>query len=153
VTDREDWHNGSEWTANFTLSSVTKVMTERRNQSKWRKFKTNFILLLIAGLLLVSYNASTAEKNSNPLSPVRVSADKARLNIGDVTSRLPLRFEPNLGRNNEKVKFFSRGSGYGLFLTASEAVFVLRKNERVSEKKEPLNNDVSVPDSSLRSRH
>ncbi len=153
MTDREDWHNGSEWTANFTLSSVTKVMTERRNQSRWRKFKTNFILLLIAGLLLVSYNASTAEKNSNPLPPVRVSADKARLDLRKVTSSLPLRFEPNLGRSNEKVKFFSRGSGYGLFLTASEAVFVLRKNERVSEKKEPLNNDVSVPDSSLRSRH
>src|SRR5207247_8388691 len=90
---------------------------------------------------------------SKPSPPVRISADKARPDLRKVTSSLPLRFEPNLGRSNEKVKFFSRGSGYGLFLTASEAVFVLRKNERVSEKKEPLNNDVSVPDSSLRSRH
>src|SRR2546425_5643879 len=113
-------------------------MSERRNQSKWRKLKTNFILLLIASLLLVSYNASTAEKTGNLRPPARVSADKARVAIHKVTSRLPLRFEPNVGRSNEKVKFISRGSGYGLFLTASEAVFVLRENERVSEKKEPL---------------
>src|SRR5207247_3391815 len=92
------------------------------------------------------------KKNSNPRSPVRVSTDKG-LDIRKVTSRLPLRFEPNLGRSSEKVKFILRGNGYGLFLTASEAVFVLPKNERVSEKKEPLNDDLSVSDSSLRSRN
>jgi hypothetical protein len=47
-------------------------------------------------------------------------------------SRLPLRFEPNLGQSEPRVLFLARGSGYGLYLTAEEAVMVLRRGERVS---------------------
>jgi hypothetical protein len=41
--------------------------------------------------------------------------------------RLPLSFEANHGQTDGKVKFLSRGSGYNLFLTATEAVLSLRK--------------------------
>ena len=40
--------------------------------------------------------------------------------------QLPLSFEINQGQTDDEVKFFSRGSGYTLFLTASEAVLSLR---------------------------
>jgi uncharacterized repeat protein (TIGR01451 family) len=40
--------------------------------------------------------------------------------------RLPLRFEPNEGQTDPRVKFLARGSGYGLFLTSDEAVLALR---------------------------
>jgi Beta-propeller repeat/Domain of unknown function DUF11 len=42
------------------------------------------------------------------------------------TISLPLFFEPNLGQTDPQVKFLARGSGYGLFLTADEAVLELQ---------------------------
>ena len=41
-------------------------------------------------------------------------------------ARLPLSFEANQGQTDGAVKFVSRGSGYTLFLTGSEAVLLLR---------------------------
>src|SRR5689334_22226537 len=40
--------------------------------------------------------------------------------------KLPLSFEVNQGQTNKQVKFLSRGAGYALFLTPSEAVLTLR---------------------------
>ena len=37
----------------------------------------------------------------------------------------PLHFEPNHGQTREDVKFLSRGPGYGVYLTANEAVLAL----------------------------
>ena len=39
---------------------------------------------------------------------------------------LPMFFEPNQGQSAAQVKFLARGSGYGLFLTADEAVLQLQ---------------------------
>jgi uncharacterized repeat protein (TIGR01451 family) len=41
---------------------------------------------------------------------------------------LPLFFEPNLGQTDPQVKFLARGGGYGLFLTADEAVLELQSS-------------------------
>src|SRR6266852_6135837 len=41
--------------------------------------------------------------------------------------KLPLRFEANQGQADLRVKFLSRGSGYTLFLTSTEAVLALQK--------------------------
>jgi len=41
--------------------------------------------------------------------------------------RLPLSFEANTGQADKSVKFLSRGSGYGLYLTGAEAVLALQK--------------------------
>jgi beta-propeller repeat-containing protein/uncharacterized protein DUF11 len=43
-----------------------------------------------------------------------------------LTVSLPLFFEPNLGQTDPQVKFLARGGGYGLFLTADEAVLELQ---------------------------
>jgi len=40
---------------------------------------------------------------------------------------LPLFFEPNQGQTDSQVKFLARGTGYGLFLTANEAVLELQR--------------------------
>jgi hypothetical protein len=48
---------------------------------------------------------------------------KAQL-AGDF-GKLPLSFEANAGQTDGRVKFFSRGSGYGLYLTSDEAVLAL----------------------------
>lgn len=39
---------------------------------------------------------------------------------------MPLFFEPNQGQTDSQVKFMARGSGYGIFLTANEAVLKLQ---------------------------
>jgi hypothetical protein len=40
--------------------------------------------------------------------------------------KLPLSFEANRGQADDQIKFLSRGSGYSLFLTATEAIFRMR---------------------------
>lgn len=46
---------------------------------------------------------------------------------GDSYSKLPLSFEANRGQTDPQVKFLSRGPGYALFLTVTEAVLTLRE--------------------------
>lgn len=52
--------------------------------------------------------------------------DAAKSRALEAYGKLPLNFEPNLGQADERVKFLSRGKGYTLFLTATEAVLTLR---------------------------
>jgi uncharacterized protein (TIGR03437 family) len=49
-------------------------------------------------------------------------------------TRLPLRFEQNVGQTNGEVQFLARGQGYNLFLTATEAVLTFKRNENGPEK-------------------
>ncbi|MBI2816754.1 MAG: SBBP repeat-containing protein [Acidobacteria bacterium] len=53
----------------------------------------------------------------------------AQPKIVDVVNKLPLAFEANRGQTNPAVKFLSRGAGYNLFLTSTEAVLVLRAQQ------------------------
>jgi hypothetical protein len=46
--------------------------------------------------------------------------------VADAYGKLPLSFESNQGQSDAQVKFLSRGSGYTLFLTSSEAVLLLQ---------------------------
>ena len=56
---------------------------------------------------------------------------------GVLTGNLPLSFEPNRGQTDSQVRFFSRGPGYNVFLTPTEAVFALRRES-------DLQNDAAV---------
>ncbi len=49
---------------------------------------------------------------------------------------LPLSFEANQGQTDGQVKFLSRGKGYGLFLTGSEAVLTLSPGKQKAKGKE-----------------
>ncbi len=60
-----------------------------------------------------------------------------RARITDAFVKLPLRFEANKGQSDEKVKFLSRGSGYTLFLTSTEAVLSLNRPEGAGDKSSP----------------
>lgn len=42
--------------------------------------------------------------------------------VSQAYGKLPLSFEANRGQVNDRVKFLSRGNGYSLFLTSTEAV-------------------------------
>ncbi len=75
---------------------------------------------------------------SNATSPKGSTSPGIAERYGD----LPLRFEPNEGQTDQRVKFLSRGPGYDLFLTATGAVLTLRKPQpRVDKFKQPASAD------------
>ena len=54
--------------------------------------------------------------------------------------KIPLSFEPNVGQSDSQVQYIARGSGYSLFLTPSETVFLLKSGSaKISDSsKSPL---------------
>jgi hypothetical protein len=79
------------------------------------------------------------------MSPIVAAQDVADRNskmirhqeVRQAYGKLPLGFEPNDGQVDGQVRFLARGSGYGLFLTATEAVLALQTpagRDRPSER-------------------
>ncbi len=54
--------------------------------------------------------------------------------VSESYGKLPLHFEANHGQTDKDVRFLSRGSGYSLYLTASEAVLVLVKSDAKAQE-------------------
>ncbi len=93
------------------------------------------IFMLVAGFCLFRLDASSAKTGAAGVSVTHpdgavlstgISHPEANLNY----SHLPLVFELNQGQTDPQVKFLARGSGYGLFLTSSEAVLELQSGPR-----------------------
>jgi len=57
-------------------------------------------------------------------------SDEVKAQIFETYGKLPLSFEENYGQTDNQVSFLSKGSGYTLFLTPSEAVFSLKQAEQ-----------------------
>lgn len=60
-------------------------------------------------------------------SPSSETNQQVRAKLFEAYGNLPLSFEANHGQMNSDVEFVSRGNGYSLFLTPTEAVFSLNK--------------------------
>ena len=75
--------------------------------------------------------------HSNP-----VVSNPGNPNIRLAYGQLPMIFEANQGQTDPKVKYLARGSGYGLFLAADEAVLALRSS--VPRSKSPTQDQSSV---------
>jgi beta-propeller repeat-containing protein len=75
--------------------------------------------------------AHTAHRLNNGRSVSRAAApdadQKTKALVSEAYGRLPIKFEANAGQTDAKVKFLSRGAGYNLFLTQSEAALTLRR--------------------------
>jgi hypothetical protein len=70
------------------------------------------------------------------------AAAAAEARVSETYGKLPLHFEANRGQTHGGVRFLARGPGYGLYLTAGEAVLVLtRPNPDV----EPNRHGTQVP--------
>ncbi len=121
-----------------------------------RKKKANFVSLL---LVLGAGQTQTAVAQSSATSTPAAAADAARAAPVSATAsnaRLPMSFEPCFeamcAEAGSQAKYFSRGSGYLLFLTSTEAILdagpskestlpmkLLRSNSRASmEGMDPL---------------
>src|SRR5262245_54044654 len=67
--------------------------------------------------------AGNQHRSSCFTGPVSFATFKA----SEAYGKLPLSFEINRGQADDHIKFLSRGSGYSLYLTDTEAIFQLRK--------------------------
>ena len=80
--------------------------------------------------LASSQSPRASDPAQQPSSPVIAAANHSpRI----AYAKLPMSFEPNLGQSDPRVRFLSRGRGYTLFITPSEAVLSMRspsKNSR-----------------------
>src|SRR3989449_673084 len=78
-------------------------------------------MILLLALALVSCAPAPATRTSTAIP----QATKQQVLVA--YGKLPLSFEANQGQTDPQVKFLSRGSGYTLFLTPTEAVLTLTK--------------------------
>jgi len=91
-----------------------------------RQGRPNGKTAALAWIVILGAVPSGGERASNvPLPP-----DAEQRTIASY-GKLPLHFEPNHGQTDEQVSFLARGSGYALFLTATESVLVLQRGEKV----------------------
>ena len=99
-------------------------------------------LLLLAGTAAIHYGSGAHGLQSAmaPAGPASIAAPFASSHgspdtqqIRTAFAQLPLIFEANQGQTDPRVKFLARGSGYGLFLTADEAVLTLQNGESRKE--------------------
>lgn len=94
--------------------------------SRIRRIVLVVVLAIFASVIFVAAQksedgASPANVADTPLDPAATT--RAAANFGN----LPLSFELNKGQIDQSVKFLSHGTGYDLFLTATEAVLRVNK--------------------------
>lgn len=68
----------------------------------------------------------------NPSPALKKANSGAKVRLSKTYGNLPLAFEANEGQTDEQVKFLSRGSGYSMFLTPTETVLSLSKDDRAT---------------------
>ncbi|MBA3767683.1 MAG: hypothetical protein H0W99_11990, partial [Acidobacteria bacterium] len=82
----------------------------------------------------VATTEPTIHKAIQPIAATASTLTKAdpatQARVNESYGKLPLSFEANHGQTDERVKFLSRGPGYHLFLTSTEAVLTLAASKR-----------------------
>ncbi len=87
--------------------------------------------LVLVGLLVAGFATVGALRSESgvPGAQPGPPAASVRDRIAEDYGRLPLRFEANRGQVDPRVEFVSRGAGYSLFLTPTEAVLSLARGK------------------------
>src|SRR5438132_5365549 len=90
-----------------------------------------------AGLLSAGDKRNHRPKTSEApiLSAPTVDDQQNRFSANEAYGKLPLSFEINEGQTDGWVKFLSRGAGYNLFLTSTQAVLSLERCRGSSDKR------------------
>jgi hypothetical protein len=119
-----------------------KTRTPHRGSKGVTKLRSTLCLSLILVCaftgLIPTRNAISANDERNSSQPKLVASPDEPMtmeSIDETYEKLPLSFEENRGQFDKRVRFFTRGRGYGLFLTADEMVYVLRQKEREKERR------------------
>jgi len=83
--------------------------------------------ILLACVLAVSSTFGPTAVHAAPQSTQNASDKTAQ--VAERYGNLPLSFEANQGQAGSQVKFISRGSGYGVYLTSDQAVLALNREK------------------------
>ena len=83
----------------------------------------------LAALLFFALNGKTSASEETTPREMAAAPPAARTTtkVREAYGQLPLNFEANRGQADESVDFVARGPGYAVALSATEAIFVLRK--------------------------
>jgi hypothetical protein len=104
--------------------------------------------VMAAVLFLLTIHTSAVSnsfaRDHSSMAGANVLDHAARVSVAESYGNLPMRFEVNNGQVDSKVRFISRGNGYTLFLTPTEAVLSLRQGSSNQEAGGPhaVANDV-----------
>jgi len=109
-----------------------------RNPRNYAKHVVGLALVLAGVTSWLALRRGWSQPQPSALPPKLDQATSMR--VSEAYTQLPMHFEANRGQTDSQVKFLARGSGYSLFLTATEAVLAWRKDEGrqvKDEKKTP----------------
>ncbi len=81
------------------------------------------LLLVLLGAVILTGTGAHVPTRATASSTIASAKPDARM-----LAQLPMSFEPNQGQTDAQVKFLAHGPGYGLFLTADEAVLALHRS-------------------------
>lgn len=107
--------------------------------------RNKVVIVTASGVLIVAAIAALATRpTSRPFvvssgSPALVTEERGAKESAKLLAaygKVPLAFEANHGQTDSRVKFLSRGPGYTLFLTSTEAVLALQ-NHSVAKPRSP----------------
>ena len=93
-----------------------------------QKINVLFVLFALSLSTLPLQRLAAQPLATAPSKPVNEPGPKST--AAENYAKLPLSFEANQGQSADPVKFLSRGKGYTVFLTPTEAVFSLRDKDR-----------------------
>ncbi len=103
-----------------------------RTQRLWA---IGLVLAALLAVLAVVERSGGGAQPKTDASRATPSATPNDAGLEEAYGRLPIAFEANRGQSDPAVKFLSRGPGYNLFLTPTEAVLTL--SETVSRTSDP----------------
>src|SRR2546430_2495069 len=106
----------------------------------FRRFRNAAVglLLLIVSFFFFSHSGTAEREESSPANPI-IGALTPKPKARELLSQLPLSFEPATRSSGKNTKFVSRQSGYGLTVSATEAVFALGTAEPRSDNHDGSN--------------
>jgi hypothetical protein len=112
---------------NYPVSATGSVRRSASAKPTGNAAKSAFLTALIvvasAAIYFGASNFATTVHAAEPSRPTPA----AQSAMASQALAIPMFFEPNQGQTAPQVKFLARGAGYGLFLTANEAVLKLQK--------------------------
>ena len=98
---------------------------------KLRGLRSVPLLLCLLAAIVIQTEKPLNNKDAASAEPIKnASAEVPEANQHQVVAaygKVPLSLEANQDQTDAQVKFFSRGCGYTLFLTSTEAVSALQK--------------------------
>src|SRR4030095_1076982 len=99
-----------------------------------QKSKIILVVCLLWALPLATLPHVAATPRAAAPAPTTANTAEVKMTVSQNYGKLPLSFESNVGQSAKAVKFLSRGNGYTMFLTATEAVFFLRQTRKKNSR-------------------